>query len=237
VTATSLSPESDLLRRVRMVPLFADLAAPDLAALLDGAVVRPAGHHQDLFRPGQAADTLLVVLDGHVELSRQSGGRRSVVEVAGRDSLLGDEAVFGDAVHRTGARVLAGATLLAIPAAPFRARLEGRPDLMRQVLATMSLRLRAMLRQIAELKLKTTAQRLGGFLLTLSPAEDGPARLRFPYDKRAVAEQLGMKPESLSRALARLAAAGVESSPDGAVLVEDLVRLRTFCAEDEEFDS
>jgi len=224
----------DLLRRVRAVPPFADLAVSDLAALLDGATPLRLPHRATLFRPGQTADMLYVVLDGHVELARQFGGRRSVIEVAGRDSLIGDEAVFGAGLHETGARVLAGASLLAIPAAPFRARLESRPDLLRQLLATMSLRLRAMLRQIADLKLKSTAQRLGGFLLTLTRAEDGPVRLRFPYDKRTVAEQLGMQPESLSRALARLAGVGVVVESDGAVRVDDVAGLRAFCAEEDE---
>ncbi|EPY01203.1 cyclic nucleotide-binding domain-containing protein [Magnetospirillum fulvum] len=225
---------TELLRRVQLVPLFAELDRTDLAGLLDGAASLRLPHRHTLFRPGQAADTLYVVLDGHVELSRQTGGRRSVVEVAGPDALLGDEAVFGDGQHGTGARVLAGATVLAIPAAPFRARLADRPDLMRQLLATMSLRLRGMLRQIADLKLKTTAQRLGGFLLTLTADDDGPARLRLPYDKRLVAEQLGMQPESLSRALTRLGAVGVTAAEDGCLEVGDLVRLRAFCAEEDE---
>jgi CRP/FNR family transcriptional activator FtrB len=224
----------DLLRRMRAVPPFADLAVEDLAALLDGAAPLRLPHRAILFRPGQAAELLYVVLDGHVELARHSGGRRSVIEVAGRDSLIGDEAVFGAGHHDTGARVLAGAALLAIPAAPFRTRLASRPDLLRQLLATMSLRLRAMLRQIADLKLKSTAQRLGGLLLTLTRAEEGPARLRFPYDKRAVAEQLGMQPESLSRALARLAAIGVAVEAEGGLTVADIAALRAFCAEEDE---
>jgi len=224
----------DLLRRMRLVPLFADLAVEDLALLLEGAVPLRLPHRHTLFRPGQPAEKLYVVLDGHVELARQIGRRRSVIEVAGRDGLIGDEAVFGAGCHDTGARVLAGAALLAIPAPPFRTRLAARPDLMRQMLATMSLRLRAMLRQIADLKLKSTAQRLGGFLLTLTGAEEGAARLRFPYDKQVVAEQLGMQPESLSRALARLTAIGVTLAADGAVQVEDLARLRSFCAEEDE---
>jgi CRP/FNR family transcriptional activator FtrB len=101
------------------------------------------------------------------------------------------------------------------------------------MLATMSLRLRMLIRQIAELKLKTTAQRLGSFLLTMVEAETGRAELRFPYDKRLVADQLGMKPESLSRALAKLAKQGVESLPDNLVVIARVERLRAFCAEDE----
>ena len=106
-------------------------------------------------------------------------------------------------------------------------------DIQLHMLTTMSLRLRMLVRQIAELKLKTTAQRLGSFLLTMVESEEGKVELRFPYDKRLVADQLGMKPESLSRALAKLARQGVESRPDNLVVIADVARLRQFCAEDE----
>lgn len=100
------------------------------------------------------------------------------------------------------------------------------------MLGSMSFRLRLMVRQIAELKLKTTAQRLGGFLLTLTDIDSGPATVRFPYDKRVVAGILGMKPESLSRALARLSTIGVRSQADNVVHVIDVARLRRFSIEE-----
>ncbi|TAN56019.1 MAG: cyclic nucleotide-binding domain-containing protein [Magnetospirillum sp.] len=225
--------DRDILLQLQFAPLFTGVVEKDIRDLLEDAEVLSLPHEHELYREGQPVDRFFVVLDGHVELSLDSGGRKSVVEVARRSAVLGDAAMFGSGRYIMSARVLTQASLLAIPAAAFRARLEGRMDIMLHMLTTMSLRLRMLVRQIAELKLKTTAQRLGSFLLTMVEAEDGRAELRFPYDKRLVADQLGMKPESLSRALGKLARQGVESLPDNLVVIADVARLRAFCAEDE----
>jgi CRP/FNR family transcriptional activator FtrB len=225
--------DRDILLQLQFTPLFTGVAERDVRDLLEGAEILTLAHECELYREGQPVDRFYVVLDGHVELSVDSGGRKSVVEVARRPTVLGDAAMFGSGRYIMSARVLTQASLLSIPAAAFRARLEGRMDIQLHMLTTMSLRLRMLVRQIAELKLKTTAQRLGSFLLTMVEVDEGKVELRFPYDKRLVADQLGMKPESLSRALAKLARQGVESKPDNLVVIADVEQLRQFCAEDE----
>jgi CRP-like cAMP-binding protein len=225
--------ERDVLLQLQFIPLFTGLMEKDVRGLLDGAELLILDHDRELYREGQPVEAFYVVLDGHVELSLDSDGRRSVVEVARRNAVLGDAAMFGSGRYIMTARVLTQAKLLAIPAKAFRAGLEERLDIMLHMLTTMSMRLRMLIRQIAELKLKTTAQRLGSFLLTMIEAESGRVELRFPYDKKLVADQLGMKPESLSRALGKLGRLGVESLPDNLVVIADIERLRTFCAEDD----
>ncbi|EME68983.1 cAMP-binding protein [Paramagnetospirillum caucaseum] len=225
--------DREVLLQLQFAPLFTGLAEKDVRALLDGAELLVLGHEHLLYREGDPVERFYVVLDGHVELSLEVDGKKSVVEVARRATVLADAAMFGPGRYIMTARVLTGATLLAIPAPSFRARLEERLDITLHMLTTMSFRLRMLVRQIAELKLKTTAQRLGSFLLTMVEAEDGKAELRFPYDKKLVADQLGMKPESLSRALGKLGRIGVESLPDNLVVIADVARLREFCAEEE----
>jgi CRP/FNR family transcriptional activator FtrB len=119
-----------------------------------------------------------------------------------------------------------------VPTAYFLGVLEERFDLALLMLSSMSLRLRHLIHQITELKLKTTAQRLGGFLLSLTDIASGQVEVQFPYDKKLVAEKLGMKPESLSRALMKLRKIGVSSVSDSSALIADIARLRAFCQED-----
>ena len=225
--------DREVLLQLQFAPLFTGLAEKDVRQLLDGAELLILNHEHLLYREGEKVERFFVVLDGHVELSLDVDGKKSVVEVARRATVLGDAAMFGPGRYIMTARVLTGATLLAIPSASFLARLEERLDITLHMLTTMSFRLRMLVRQIAELKLKTTAQRLGSFLLTMVEADQGKAELRFPYDKRLVADQLGMKPESLSRALGKLGRIGVESLPDNLVIIADVARLREFCAEEE----
>jgi CRP/FNR family transcriptional activator FtrB len=222
-----------VLLQLQVTPLFAGLAEAVVADLVDGAAVVALAPESPLFQAGEVVERFFVVLDGHVEVSVEADGRRSVVEVVRQGAVLGDAGLFAGGRFQTSARLLTAATLLAVPAAAFVARLEQRFDVQRHMLTTMSLRLRMLVRQIAELKLKTTAQRLGSFLLSLTAVPSGRVELRFPYDKKLVADELGMKPESLSRALAKLARVGVESRPDNTVAVADIARLRQFCVEDD----
>lgn len=223
----------ETLLQLQFTPLFAGLAEADVAGLVEGARLVSFGHEQPLYQAGERVIDFYVVMDGHVELSVEQGGRRSVVEVARRSTVLGDAALFGEGRFLMSARVLSSASLLAIPADSFRSQLLKRQDIVLHMLSTMSFRLRMLVRQIAELKLKTTAQRLAAFLLSLADSDEGAAKVRFPYDKKLVADELGMKPESLSRALAKLARQGVQSRADNVVVIEDLDTLRAFCAEDD----
>lgn len=225
----------EILLQLQFTPLFAGVPETDLRALVEGAHPATVAAGAELYREGEPVERFFVVLDGHVELSVADAGRRSVVEVVKRGAVLGDAAMFAGTGFLMTARAITDARVLAVPAAAFRQRLEGRVDTALHMLSTMSVRLRMLVRQISELKLKTTAQRLGGFLLSLAPEDaEGRVVLRFPYDKKLVAEQLGMKPESLSRALAKLAKLGVDSRPDNEVAIADVDRLREFCVEDDQ---
>lgn len=233
MSATRVQPLGrDALAELALTPLFAGLSEVDLLALLQGAETEAHPEGDVLFNRGDAAARFFVVLDGHVELFIEDGGRKSVLEVAKRPAVLGEAALFVDGRYPNSARVVGYAKVLSVPSAPFLAALDGRFDLALRMLGSMSIRLRGLIGQISQLKLKSTAQRLAGFLLGLTSKTEGPAVLRFPYDKRLAAETLGMTAESLSRALARLAPLGVESRADNVVAIADIERLRNFCVEE-----
>ena len=69
------------------------------------------------------------------------------------------------------------------------------------------------------------------FLLELAPCPAGPCEVTLPYDKVLIAGRLGMKPESLSRAFARLKDHGVVIRQNVAAIA-DVAALRDFVEED-----
>ena len=215
-----------------LTPLFSGMDESDLLALLGEARTEIHPDGQVLFTAGEVADHFFVMLAGHVEISLVEGRRRSVVEIAGRPAVLGEAALFVDGRHPHTARSVGHAKVLAVPAKPFLSALNGRFDLALRMLGSQSIRLRGLVEQISRLKLKTTAQRLAGFLLGLTTLTAGPVSVRFPYDKRLAAEMLGMTAESLSRALSRLALLGVDSRADNVVFIADLEALNRFVMEE-----
>ncbi len=224
----------DVLAELSLTPLLAGLAEGEARLLLSDAWTESRSDGDILFARGGVAVGFFLLLDGHVELFVEEGGRSTVIEIAQRPAILGEAALFVDGRHPLSARVVGHARLLAVPRGPFLAVLDRRFDLAQRMLGSMSVRLRGLVGQISELKLKSTAQRLAGFLLGLTRQEEGAATVRFPYDKRLAAEALGMTAESLSRALARLAPLGVESRAENLVAIADIAALRDFCIEEGE---
>jgi CRP-like cAMP-binding protein len=226
-------PSAPGLDDIISLPLFSGLPGEDVERLLSEARVEHVGDGKVICRSGDKAEKFFIILSGYVELSVDtSDGRRGVVEILEGGEVFGETAMFDGGHFPFSARTLAKTMLVAVPTASFLRVLEERFDLALLMLSSMSLRLRQLIHQITELKLKTTAQRLGGFLLSLTEVSSGQVEVHFPYDKKLAAEKLGMKPESLSRALMKLRKIGVSSVSDSSALIADIARLRAFCQED-----
>ena len=109
-------------------------------------------------------------------------------------------------------------------------------DLAFRMLAVMARRHRQFQKDITDIKSKTPGQRLGGFILAQTLAQtdvlSGSVSTSLPFDKALIAARIGIKPESLSRALARLRDIGVDCQGRD-VHIEDIQRLREFCEETE----
>jgi CRP-like cAMP-binding protein len=95
------------------------------------------------------------------------------------------------------------------------------------VLSAASGHFDALMTQIENLKVKSGIERLSEFILELCDQAGGATRVELPYGKVVLAGKLGMKPESLSRAFARLKPVGVRSEVRH-VSVDDLRVLRAF---------
>ena len=213
------------------LPLFAGATAESLRALLADAAVRRRKRHSVLFMQGEPARHFYVVLDGWARLFRAAAdGQEVTVAAFTRGDSFAEAASFAEGTFPVSAEIAEDARLLVVPAEPFVRQLRGNPQLAINMLASMSRHLRGLVQEIEQRAVKSTAQRIGAFLLKLCPPGEGPAAIGFPTDKALIAARLGMRPETLSRALATLRAVGV-SVRDRRVTVSDKAALRCY-AED-----
>ncbi|MCW9034834.1 MAG: Crp/Fnr family transcriptional regulator [Alphaproteobacteria bacterium] len=217
------------LHALKGTALFKRLPKEQIAALFRGASVEEVSDDQVLFRQDEDADRFYLILSGRVELFVESvKHKESIIDIIGPGEYFGIAPIFEKGAFQNGAKVVEGAKLVVMPAEPFLEHLEGNFPLIKDMMASMSFHLRSLVRQVSELKLKTTGQRLGSFLLGLTDVEIGKAQVKLPYDKKLLANRLGMKPESLSRALGKLREVGVVGDHDSLIL-EDVETLRDFC--------
>lgn len=218
------------LRRHRLFQVIGEAATQEL---LGAAEILDLPARALVVEQGAPADSLFLVLSGRVRLKiGDEGAGPNTMAVLGPGEVIGLGAAAGGQPHALGAEALEACRVLRLDGATFRRLLDQRFDLTGFVLAAMSRRLCGLLRQLTDLKMKTGGQRVAGYLLGLTDAAEGPAEVRLPYDKRIIAETLGMRPETFSRALAKLRGLGVCRAGNTRIRVDDVARLRDYCHAD-----
>jgi CRP-like cAMP-binding protein len=98
------------------------------------------------------------------------------------------------------------------------------PDVAIALIASTSQHANRMVQQLEQMMTLSATQRVVEFLASLAPHPRGPCTIQLPYDKSLIAARLGLKPESLSRAFAKLRSIGVDVRASN-VDVRDMAQL------------
>ena len=203
-----------------------------LDQLLAQAVIRSCDRGSTIVLQGERAQSVFIVLEGWVKLYRVTqNGAEAVVETFSEGQSFGEAVAFRGDVYPVTAEAVTDCRLLQVRTSTVLELMKTHPELCTAILASTFLHLHALVDQIEQLKAHTGAQRVAEFLLDLSSVETGASAVTLPYDKVLIAGQLGMKPESLSRAFARLRERGVQIHQNKA-MIADVGRLRDYVEDD-----
>lgn len=218
--------------------MFENVGSDRLKRLTDAGFLQTFPRHTVLFGQGDNPDFLHVLIEGSVALFAHTGddNRTSTMEVVEPvDTFILAAAVTG-MPYLMGARVLARSRILMVPSDVLRQLIHEDNDLAVAMMMALARQFRVMVRQVKNLKLRTSVQRTGSYLLLLSETEGAKKRFQLPYDKRTLAGRLGMTPENLSRAFGTLKQYGVTISGQ-TVSIEDPDLFRDAFALDRLLDS
>jgi CRP-like cAMP-binding protein len=195
---------------VRSTPLFGSIPQETTQSIIGNQAVRFYEKDTQLFQQGEVATGFFLILDGWVKLYRLTpDGGEAVVGVFKRGETFAEAAIFLGGRYPVSAEVVTPSRLLRFDGESLRRRIREQPDLALSMLASASYHLKALVEQIEKIKLLSAPQRAADFLVDLSPINEGSVTIELPYEKTLIANRLGMKPESLSRALAKLRPLGV----------------------------
>ncbi|MDX8528301.1 helix-turn-helix domain-containing protein [Mesorhizobium sp. MSK_1335] len=214
------------------LPLFRGLPAPRRTNLLRHAMVHGVPSGTVLFEQGDVPNFQLIVLAGSAHLfGRSTEGREVLIEAVRAPDLIIPAAVLTGAPYLMQARVPEPSRFLLIHAAAFRAAVEAEPLLAHAAIGSLAAQFRRMVRQIKNLKLRNSIERVGCYLLALSKRQGTPDRAVLPFEKTLIASELGITRESFSRALSSLGKSGIRV--DGQMIeILDATRLAAVCAPD-----
>lgn len=174
-----------------------------------------------IFLQGEQARSIYIVLDGWVKLYRIApSGSEAVVGVFTKGRSFGEAVAFRHDTYPVSAEAVTFTRVLRIEAAEFLRQIERDPSVATAVLSATFTHLHALVAQVEALKSRSGAQRVAEFLLEMTDCDSGSCTIHLPYDKGLIAGRLGMKPESLSRAFAKLKDHGVKITQNHATIYD-----------------
>ena len=219
------------LRQCLDLPLFAGLPGDVRADLAQS--LRPERHAagETIFRQGDTARALWIVLEGFVKLLRVAAdGEETVIDVVGPQETIGVVAALAGTSYAVSAETVDRVVLARLPAADFARVTRRVPDLVLAVLGEADRKLTGLMEEVHTLRSRSANQRVARFLLGLCPPAAERCTIHLPYGKRLVADRLGLEQATLSRSFASLRAVGVHVNVRD-VTIDSVDRLRALVAD------
>ncbi|RMD94851.1 MAG: Crp/Fnr family transcriptional regulator [Alphaproteobacteria bacterium] len=219
-------------RAVARCLLLAALDEPRRRKLVGESRVLAFERGRNIFLQGEPARAFYLVIEGWVKLYRTApnGAEAVVATMTAGASFAVPVALRGDS-YPVSAEAATDCRVLQVPAAALRRLLMADPEAAIAVVSDVFQHLHELVRQVETLKARTGPERVAELLLELAPEDAREAIVVLPYDKSLIAARLGMTPESLSRAFARLRALGVSVERNRA-RIADLRALRAWLDEE-----
>lgn len=184
-----------------------------------------------LFDEGDDGDSMYVVLDGKLKLTRTAAdGRENLLSVLGPGEMFGELSLFDPRPRTSSASAITDATLAALRHDALLPRLRERPDISLHMLRALARRLRRANDVTADLVFTDVPGRVAKALLDLAGrfGQQGPDGLHVHHDltQEELAQLVGASRETVNKALADFATRGWLQISARSVLVFDADRLR-----------
>ncbi len=220
------------LQVVTRIAVFRGLRAEMVEHIIAPATATILRPRDWLTRQDDPATAFFIVIDGWLKLYRSApSGEETVINMLKQ----GDS--FAQSVALTGNRYLASAEAVTdarvarIPADHLVRCIRQNPEIALAMIASTSQQLHGLIQHIEQLKAYSGLQRVAEFITSMCAVQQGSRVIVLPYDKVIIASRLGLTPEYLSRAFARLRSLGVVVNATR-VMVQDVARLRQLADED-----
>ncbi len=221
IEPTSSRPQLDAL------PLFAALSRETRGRLLSASTVRHFAAGATLFRAGEPATGLFVVLEGRVRVLRARDGRQSVIHTEDPGGTLAEIPLFEGGTLPATAEAVTATSCLHIHGDVLTSIMREDPEVALLFLRRLSARVRTLVDRLDRLANQPVMARLAGFLLERAAVADDTGAFTLGMTQAEVAEELGTVREVIVRGLAHLRGEGIiDTLGRGRFAVLDAAALR-----------
>ncbi len=223
----------DLIQTLKKASLFQSIDSGTLEQLAKQSHLKTFAKGRDLFAMGDTADAFFIILNGWVKLYRTSKeGEEVVIHVFGPGESFAEAAVFSDSkTYPVNAQAVEDVAVIEIPRSFFVRKIEEDSLFALRMLGAIAARQHYLVQQLEQVTTRTAPQRIGAFLVRFCKKEKQGSKgwmVDLPYDKSIISRRLNIKPETFSRALAKLEPHGV-SLIGRDIWITDMAKLIEFC--------
>lgn len=214
------------------LPMFGEMSALEIGRVAAGTHSLHIEKGAPVFHNGDPCTGFHIVVYGQVKLGFTSPqGGEKVVEIMGPGQSFGEALMFLERPYIVSAHALADTMLLHVAKHVVFGELDGDPVFARKMLSGLSLRLHGLVRDVEAYSLRSSAERVIGYLLSTGANRTGEAEpqqeVLLSAGKSVVASRLNMTPEHFSRVLHDLSTSGLIAVEGKMVRILDFNRLRT----------
>jgi len=209
------------------VPLFKALDAATLARLGAATTRRALKRGETLFRKGDAASGMYVVVYGEVKLIATTPARGPrLAGIVGPGQSFGEPVMFLERPAVVDAQAASDALLMHLPKEAVFDEIERNPRFARRMIAGLSQRIERLVRELDRQALSSGSERFIDYLLRHGRGQAAGFVVALPAAKAEIASQLNLTPEHFSRVLHELAQAGLLQVQGRKITVSDPNRLQ-----------
>lgn len=208
------------------VPLFKTLDAATVAHLAATTTRRTLKRGETLFRKGDPATGLYIVVYGEVKLTATTPARGPrLTGIVGPGQSFGEPVMFLERPALVDAQAASDTLVLHVPKEAVFAEIERNPTFARRVIAGLSKRIENLVGELDRQAVGSGTERFIAYLLHQARDREGLV-MRLPAAKAEIASHLNLTPEHFSRILHDLTAAGLLQVQGRTITVPDLNRLQ-----------
>lgn len=208
-------------------PLFKALDAATLSRLAAATTRRTLERGETLFRKGDAASGMYVVVYGEIKLIATTPARGArLAGMVGPGQSFGEPVMFLERPAVVDAQAASDTLLLHLPKQAVFDEIDGNPKFARRMIAGLSQRIDSLVRELDRQAMGSGSARFIDYLLRQGRGQAGQFVVTLPVTKAELASQLSLTPEHFSRILHGLAQVGALQVRGRKLTVSDPSRLR-----------
>jgi CRP-like cAMP-binding protein len=211
---------------LRALDGFSVLPVAAAAALVAHGKLRSFSREEPLFREGNSAHGIFIVLSGEVRVVRASRGRRHVFHTERSGGTLGEAPFFDRNPYPATAIAWSAVDVLYVDRDAMSRALRASPDVALFFLSRLAARVRLLLDRVDRLATADVVTRLCTYLLARQDLAKGPI---VAITQESLAEELGTVREVVMRALRSLREKRIiKSAGRGKIEIVDSAALRAL---------